>query len=114
MIDLIVGTFILDFQTTDFEPDGKAAVELMTGMQKMCKIENAFALDPPVQRAGWSFAKLFMSGEFVEKVYAVHASGIDASKGKKFEDKFIAWLQKELKDRSCGAQIKMAPEMKSL
>lgn len=114
MIELIVGTFILDFQTTDFEPDGKAAVELLTEMQKMCKIENAFALDPPVQRAGWSFAKLFMSGEFVEKVYAIHASGIDASKGKKFEDKFITWLQKELKDRSCGAQIKMAPEMKEI
>ena len=114
MVDLIIGTFILDFQTTDFEPDGKIAVDLLTEWQKTCQLDNAFALDPPVQRAGWSFAKMFLAGQFVEKMYAIYSYDIDASKGKKFEDKFIAWLQTELKNRGCGAQIKMAPEMKSI
>jgi hypothetical protein len=114
MIDLIIGTFILDFQTIDFEPDGKVAVDLLSEWQKTCQMENAFALDPPVQSAGWSFAKMFLAGQFVEKICAVHGYEIDASKGKKFEDKFITWLQKELKNRGCGAQIKMAPEMKSI
>jgi hypothetical protein len=77
-------------------------------------MENAFAIDPPVQRAGWSFAKMFLAGQFVEKIYTIHSYGIDASRGKKFEDKFIAWLQNELKNKGCGAQIKMAPEMKQI
>ncbi len=114
MIDLIIGTFILDFQSVDFEPDSRIAVGLLSEWQKACQIENAFALDPPMQRAGWSFAKMFLAGQFVEKTYAIHAYEIDASKGKRFEDKFIAWLQKELKNKDCGAQIKMAPEMKSI
>jgi hypothetical protein len=114
MIDLIIGTFILDFQSVDFEPDNKVAVEMLSEWQKTCQLENAFALDPPVQSAGWSFAKMFMSGQFVEKMYAMNSYEVNASKGKKFEDKFIAWMQKELKNRGCGAQIKMAPEMKSI
>ena len=115
MIDLtIIGTFILDFQTVDFEPDSKIALDLLSGWQKASQMENAFALDPPVQSAGWSFAKVFLAGQFVEKVYATHGSDVNSSKGKKFEDKFVAWLQKELRNKGCGAQIKMAPEMKSI
>jgi hypothetical protein len=111
---LIIGTFILDFQTIDFEPDAKIAVDMLSDYQRMCKLQNLFALDPPVQSVGWSFAKMFLAGQFVEKIYTNHAYEIDASKGKKFEEKFIAWLQKELKKRGCCAQIKMAPEMKSI
>ena len=58
MIDLtIIGTVILDFQTVDFEPDSKIAVDLLVGWQKTTQMENAFALDPPVQSAGWSHYK---------------------------------------------------------
>lgn len=110
----MIGTFIIDFQTVDFGPDARIVVDMLSEWQKTSQLENAFALDPPVQSAGWSFAKLFMSGQFVEKIYVIHSYDIDASKGKKFEDKFIAWMQKELKNRGCGAQIKLAPEMKSL
>ena len=114
MINLMIGTFILDFQSVDFESDGKVAVDVLAELQKACQLENAFAIDPPVQSAGWSFAKMFLAGQFVEKMYAAHSYEVNSSKGKKFEDKFVAWLQKELKNRGCGAQIKMAPEMKSI
>ena len=110
---MIMGTFILDFQTIDFEPDAKIALDMLSSYQRQCQLENSFALDPPVQSLGWSFAKMLLAGQFVEKIYAHQAYEIDASKGKKLEDKFIAWLQKELKNRGCGAQVKMAPEMKS-
>jgi hypothetical protein len=114
MIDLIIGTFILDFQTTDFEPDSRIAVDLLSEWQKASQLENAFALDPPVRSAGWSFAKMFLAGQLVERMYAVYSDDINASKGKKFEDRFIAWLQKELKNGGCSAQIKMAPEMRQM
>src|SRR5215210_4538706 len=109
-----MGTFILDFQTIDFEPDAKIALDMLFDYQMRCQLENAFALDPPVQSLGWSFAKMLLAGQFVEKIYADQAYEIEASKGKKVEDKFIAWLQKELKNRGCGAHIKMAPEMKAI
>lgn len=109
-----MGTFILDFQTIDFEPDAKIAIDMLSDYQRFSKLENSFALDPPVQSLGWSFAKMFLAGQLVEKLYTNQAYNIEASKGKKPEDKFVAWLQKELKNRGCGAQIKIAPEMKSV
>jgi len=114
MIDLIVGTFILDFQTVNFEADSKIALEVLNELQKGCELENSFALDDPVASAGWSFAKLFLSGQFVEKIYSRHGFEIDGTKGKKFEDRFISWFGVRLKNKECGAQVKMAPEMKSL
>jgi hypothetical protein len=108
-----MGTFILNFQTINFEADAKIALEMLSDYQKLCSLENSFALDPPIQSLGWSFAKMFLAGQLVEEIYRHHADSIDFSKGKKIEDKFISWLQKELKDRGCSAYIKMAPEMKS-
>jgi hypothetical protein len=109
-----MGTFILDFQTIDFEPDAKIALDMLSEYQRLYHLENSFALEPPVQSLGWSFAKLFLAGQFVERIYRHQSYKIETSKGKKLEDKFIAWLQKELKNRGCAAQIKMASEMKSI
>jgi hypothetical protein len=114
MTDFVVGTFILDFQTVNYEADSKVALEVLEKLQKECQLENSFALDDPVTSAGWSFAKLFFSGQFVEKIYLHHGFEIDARKGKKFEDRFISWFGTQLENKGCGAQVKMAPEMKSL
>lgn len=109
-----MGTFILDFQTVDFERDSQIANSFIAGLQQECELENQFALDPPVDRAGWSFAKLFLSGQFVEELYARRGYEVDRSKGRRFSDKFIAWLAGQLKDKGCGAQVKPAPEMKEI
>jgi len=106
-------TFILNFQTINFEADAKIALKMLSDYQKLYSLENSFALDPPIQSLGWSFAKMFLAGQLVEEIYRHQADRIDSSKGKKIEDKFISWLQTELKDRGCSAYIKIAPEMKS-
>jgi hypothetical protein len=120
-------TFILDFQTTNFENDSKIALETLNQYQKARGNEDDddgddnnsnslereyFALDPPVSSAGWSFAKLFLAGQFIEKLYHLYPEKIEKSKGKKFEDKFVSWLAKELEDRKCQAKIKIAAEMR--
>ncbi len=114
MTDLVIGTFILDFQSVDFDPDSRLALQVLDELQRETQLENVYALDSPVQRAGWSFAKLFLSGQFVENIYADHRSEIDGAKGKKFEERFIAWFGELLKSKGCNAQLKMAPEMKAL
>ena len=113
---VVFGTFILDFQTIDFEFDSKVALQLLSKYQKMCHFAdddyNVFALDNPTSSVGWSFAKLFLSGEFVERLYNIKAHEIESSRGKKFEDKFVSWLNSELKDGNCRAHIKIAMEMR--
>lgn len=108
-------TFILDFQTqsTNFESDFSIATSLLTNFQKICNFESkeVFTIDPPTTSAGWSFAKLFISGQFVEKIYECDPHGVDESKGKKFEGKFVSWLNSSLKKRNCKAQIKISSDM---
>jgi hypothetical protein len=55
---------------------------------------------------------LFLSGEFVERLCEIKVDEIESSRGKKFEDKFVSWLQAELKDNNCKAQLKIAMEMR--
>lgn len=110
-----IGTFILDFQTTNFESDSKIAIEILSHYQKICNFSNdcyTFTLDNPVSSAGWSFAKLFLSGQFVEKLWEINSNEIDGSRGKKFEDKFVSWLSTKLRNGKCDAQLKVAMEMK--
>lgn len=110
-----IDAFLIDFVTIDFEIDSKIAKELLSEFQKNCNLDNDdgdFVLDCPVYRAGWYFAKLFLSREFVNRLYKLNFNQIDNSKGKKFEDKFISWLSIKFKSRNCGAQLKIAPEMK--
>jgi hypothetical protein len=112
---VVFGTFILDFQTIDFEFDSKIALQVLSEYRKICCFDDdydTFALDNPVYSAGWSFAKLFLSGEFVERIYEIKASEIDISRGKKFEDKFVSWLNAKLKAFNCTAQVKIAMEMR--
>src|SRR5262245_65550924 len=100
----MLGTFIIDFQTVEFDHDSKVALDFISAKQKECVLENAFALDDPVQSAGWSFAKLFLSGEFADAIYTRHSWDIDSAKGKKIEDRLIAWLGIQLRNNGCRAQ----------
>ena len=74
---MIIGTFILDFQTINFQPDSKIALKVLNEYQQSYQLENQFALDDPVSSAGWSFAKLFLAGQFAELLYAQHQQEID-------------------------------------
>jgi hypothetical protein len=111
----VLSTFILDFQTRNFGSDSKIAIEILSEYRKICNFDNdynSFALDYQVSSAGWSFAKLFLSGQFVEKLYETNSNEIDNSRGRKFEDKFISWFSTKLKNNKCEAWIKTASEMK--
>ena len=112
----LIDAFLIDFETVDFESDSKIAKEVLYEFQKNCNYDNSdnrnFVLDSPIPSAGWYFAKLFLSGHFVKKLYELNTDQIDSSKGKKFEDKFVSWLTANFKKRKCQAYLKIASEMK--
>jgi len=112
----LIGAFLIDFVTVDYESDSTIANEILQEFQVNCNLGNDddrnFVLDSPIPSAGWYFAKLFLSGQFIKKLYDLNSEQIDNSKGKKFEDKFVSWLGIKFKTRKCEAHIKIAPEMK--
>jgi hypothetical protein len=106
-----LGTLILDFMSTDFKTDADVATALLSQLKLECGFDpglDAFAISDPVSSAGWIFSKLFIAGQFVEKLYQDNVKEIDKSKGKKFSDKFVFWLSIRLKEGGCRAQIKLS------
>ena len=106
-----LGTFILDFISTNFEIDIGTATAVLSHLKEECGFDKdleAFAILDPVLSAGWIFSKLFIAGQFVEKLYESNFTEIENSKGKKFPDKFVFWLSTRLNQRGCRAQIKLA------
>jgi hypothetical protein len=104
-------TFILDFMSTDFKTDAEIATALLSQFKIDCGFDpglDAFAILDPVSSAGWIFSKLFIAGQFVEKLYQGNVKEIDKSKGKKFSDKFVFWLSIRLKEHGCRAKIKIS------
>ncbi len=111
----LTDAFLLDFVTTDFDQDSKVAESILQQFQAKegwSNDKDNFLLDTPVTSAGWYFAKLFLSAQLVRRIYELNKEQIINSKGKKFEEKFVAWLNTEFKRKKCGAQIKIAPEMR--
>lgn len=113
-------TFILDFQTTKFDDDSKIVMNILNYYQASVQGEahipqnqEYYALDPPVSSAGWSFAKLFVAGQFVERLYQRYSDQIEKSRGKKFEEKFVSWFARQLELRNCQAKIKISQEMRT-
>jgi hypothetical protein len=106
-----LGTFILDFMSVDFKTDTDIATALLSQFKEECGFDpglEAFAILDPVPSAGWIFSKLFIAGQFVEKLYQGNIKEIDKSKGKKFSDRFVFWLAIQLKEHGCRAQIKLS------
>jgi hypothetical protein len=106
-----LGTFILDFMSIDFKTDTDIATALLSQFKEECGFDpglEAFAILDPVPSAGWIFSKLFIAGQFVEKLYQGNIKEIDKSKGKKFSDRFVFWLAIKLKEHGCRAQIKLS------
>lgn len=106
-----LGTLILDFMSTDFTADSEIATALLSQLKDECGFDQsleAFAILDPVQSAGWIFSKLFIAGQFIEKLYDSNTEEIDKSKGKKLSDKFVYWLSFKLRERNCRAQIKLS------
>jgi len=97
--------------STDISTDSEIATALLSQLKDECGFDQsleAFAILDPVQSAGWIFSKLFIAGQFIEKLYDSNTEEIDKSKGKKFSDKFVHRLSYKLKERSCRAQIKLS------
>ena len=111
----LIDAFLLDFVTVDFDNDSKLAEgilrEFVANAEGNYSKDN-FILDTPVTSAGWYFAKLFLSAQFVRSIYELNTDRIINSKGKKFEEKFVTWLNTEFKHKKCGAHVKIATEMK--
>ena len=111
----LIDAFLLDFVTINFDEDSKIAKSILQEFQTNNggnDGKDSFLLDNPVSSAGWCFAKLFLSAQFVKSIYENNMNQIINSKGKKLEEKFVAWLNTEFKRKKCGAKIKIASEMR--
>lgn len=114
----VVADFIIDFQSTDFEHDANIARNVLSDYSKTFSLKDgspSFVLEPAKRKsAGWSFGKLYLSLEFVQKLYDNNINTIKRSKGRHLEDRFIRWLNLVLQERGCNKSLvlKAADDMR--
>jgi hypothetical protein len=110
-----IADFTIDFQSQHYGEESTLARAILSDLIKQLglKDQGSFVMsDTSGQVAGWSFGKLFLSLEFVQKLYDGNSYEIDRSF---LGDKFIAWVNKLLVDKGCKTLVlKAADEMEIL
>ena len=113
-----VNDFTIDFQSQHYDNEAALARKILTDLLAMLKMKDPsshFGIsDTRSTVAGWSFGKLFLSLELVQKLYETNRNEIEQSKGKTLEDKFISWLNRLLVEKA-GCEtlaLKAADEMR--
>lgn len=130
--DQFARDFILDFQSIDFKRDSHIANDVLASYASRAgfsdknrgdgKARPLFSLSEPTQAAGWSFSKLMLSAEFVNKLYELNSYEIDSTspfskvngkhyRGDFLTTKIVSWIVKKLRDNGCQANVKIGEEM---
>lgn len=112
----VVADFTFDFQSQNYEEESQSTRTILCDFLKLLDVKDQGSFqvsDSRSQAAGWSFGKLFLSLEFVQKLYDGNSYEIDRSKGMYLGDKFISWLNQVLVDKGCKTLVlKAADEMR--
>jgi hypothetical protein len=138
--------YILEFQSVNFLKDAKVATDLLLSCLSKAKAsyknagatddegseddrdndkldENAaFSFTQPFNLAGWSFAELRLTSEFVKILYEFNSYEIDSIthfqkvNGKYYESdiltmRFVCWIAEKLQDAGCQANVKIGEKM---
>ena len=112
----VVADFTVDFQSQNYDEESQLTRTILCDFLKQLDVKDKGSFqvsDSQSQAAGWSFGKLFLSLEFVQKLYDGNSYEIDRSKGKYHGDKFISWLNQLLVNKGCKTlALKAADEMR--
>jgi hypothetical protein len=113
MVD-VVCDLVIDFQTITPDSDIRLARSVMTEFEKLFDLrDGSFDLgEAQAISMGWSFARLYLSREFAQKLYENNSYEIDMTKDASRTYRFLRWINAMLEHKGCKAQLKYADSMK--
>ncbi len=100
-------SIIVEIATTKYETDRVLVSSAMESLQSLCGVTNGFLISEPMERFGWAFFKILFKGELLFAIQQKLSNQITMSKGKKFEDKFVSFLENFFEYKNCKVKVKL-------
>ncbi|MDE1765768.1 MAG: hypothetical protein KGI27_05750 [Thaumarchaeota archaeon] len=98
---------ILEIASTSYETDLELISSAMNSLQSLCEIADGFLISNPMHRFGWAFFKILIKNELLSAMQLKLEDKIQASKGKKYEEKFVSFMTNLFEQNKVKVKIKL-------
>jgi hypothetical protein len=87
--------------------------DLLENMARLVGVEPRLETGPAEPAFGWTFYTLSVNKDVVRRFAGLPESEILQSRGATLDQKFAAWLNRQLKSRMQGVQVRLLSDLKS-
>ena len=98
---------ILQIATTKYENDREIVSNAMAELQSVCGVTEGFLISDPMERFGWAFFKVLIKTELLSGINLNLGDQIAKTKGKKVEEKFVAFMTKFFETKNAKVKVKL-------
>ncbi len=97
---------LLEIATTKYETDIALISSAMNNLQSICKVTDGFLISEPMHRFGWTFFKILLKSELWHAMPIKLTDKIQASKGKKYEEKLVSFMTNFFEQNNAKVKVK--------
>ncbi|MGI0046415.1 MAG: hypothetical protein ACREBB_04415 [Nitrosotalea sp.] len=97
---------ILEIATTNYDTDLELVSSAMNRLQLICEVTDGFLISEPVHRFGWTFFKILLKSDLWSAMPLKLADKIQASKGKKYEEKLVSFMTIFFEQNNAKVKVK--------
>ncbi len=103
----------INVSAVDYDKTSKALTHQLTLLEEMMHGQEDFVMTDSEFAFGWHFFVLSVNKSLVNKLVQTMGSDFERLKGKGTEKKFLAWLTKNIENKSPRFKLAIKEEMES-
>ena len=107
------GKININVSTVDYDKTSKALTHQLSLLEEMVHSQEDFVMTDSEFAFGWHFFVLSVNKSLVQKLVEMMGSDFEKLKGKGTEKKFLAWLSKNIENKSPRFKLAIKEEMES-
>jgi len=107
------GKININVSAVDYDKTSKALTRQLSLLEEMVHSQEDFVMTDSEFAFGWHFFVLSVNKSLVEKLVEMMGSDFEKLKGRGTEKKFLAWLSKNIENKSPRFKLAIKEEMES-
>lgn len=97
---------LLEIATTNYDTDIGLISSAMNQLQSLCEVTDGFLISEPMHKFGWTFFKILLKSNLWSAMPLKLADKIQASKGKKYEEKLVSFMTSFFEQNNAKVKVK--------
>ena len=103
----------INVSAIDYDKTSKALTRQLSLLEEMVHSQEDFVMTDSEFAFGWHFFVLSVNKSLIQKLVEMMGSDFEKLKGRGTEKKFLAWLSKNLENKSPRFKLAIKEEMES-